>query len=403
MSSNGESSGTSEAGCGLYVHIPFCETKCGYCDFYSVALKGRDVTPLVDRVVRELEHRLGGLDEPIRTVFVGGGTPTVLSADRLATVVNAIGRLVPPDGLVDFTVEANPATVDDEKARILVGAGVGRVSMGAQSFFPQELEALERIHCPDDIAPSVETLRRNGIRQINLDLIFGIPGQTVETWSESLRRTLELAPDHIACYGLTYEPGTRLTAMRDHDRLRPCDEDLEASLYVRAMETLESAGYAQYEISNFARPGCESRHNLMYWRNQPYIGVGPSATGCVNGQRYKNVPDAVAYVRLMDERGNAEIDRETIDTEKLMIEMLMMQLRLVEGLCVREFRRRTGVDPLDMLRPELDRLCELGLVQVTDRAVALTRQGRLVGDAVIGELVCACGAPEAAQEGLARS
>lgn len=397
MSSNEESSGTSEVGCGLYVHIPFCETKCGYCDFYSIALKGRDVAPLVDRVVRELEYRLGGLDKPIRTVFVGGGTPTVLNADRLATVVDAISRLVPPDGLADFTVEANPATVDDEKARILVAAGVRRVSMGAQSFFPRELETLERIHCPDDIAPSVETLRRNGIGQINLDLIFGIPGQTVDTWSESLRRTVELAPDHIACYGLTYEPGTRLTAMRDHDRLNPCDEDLEASLYVRAMETLESAGYAQYEISNFARPGCESQHNLMYWRNQPYIGVGPSATGCVNGQRYKNVPDAIAYVRLMDELGHAEIERETIDTEKLMIEMLMMQLRLVEGLCVPEFRKRTGVDPLAMLQPVLEGLRKLDLIKVTERSLALTRKGRLVGDAVITELVCACRAPEHAE------
>jgi len=378
------------------VHIPFCETKCGYCDFYSVALKGRDTGPLVEAVIHECGMRLADPSREVRTVFLGGGTPTILPADRLAVLLEALRRRVPAEDLADFTVEANPATVDDQKARLLAEAGVKRVSLGAQSFFPRELDTLERIHSPDDIAPSVETLRRNGILQVNLDLIFGIPGQTMDSWGESLRRAVELLPNHVACYGLTYEPLTRLTALRDHGRLIPCDESLEADMYLLAMDVLESAGLAQYETSNFATPGCQSEHNLMYWRNRPYLGVGPSASGCRDGRRYKNVADVNTYVRLMNERGHAEAEVESIDTEMLMIEMVMMQLRLVEGLSLVAYRERTGADPLELFGSVIDRFSGHGVLEVSETRMALTRRGRLLADEVIRELACACRAPERA-------
>ncbi len=387
----GKPSADSVSICGLYMHIPFCERKCGYCDFYSVSLKGRDTGLFVERLVRELGRRLADNPHKVRTVFLGGGTPTILPRDQLTALLKALSRLVPVRELAEFTVEANPATVDDEKATLLVEAGVTRVSVGAQSFFPAELTTLERIHSPVDIPFSVATLRRNGIRQINLDLIFGIPGQTVETWKQSLRRAIDLGPDHIACYALTYEPGTRLTAQRQQGRVNPCDEAIEAEMFELATDTLAEAGYEQYEISNYARPGCQSQHNLIYWRNQPYIGVGPSAAGCLAGRRYKNIPDVDGYIRMIDERGHAEAESETIDTQKLMIEMIMMQLRLTEGLSIASFRERTGVDPLTQFNEVLRHLSDLVFVTITDTYIALTRKGRLVADTVMTELACACG------------
>jgi len=393
MRSSGKPAFAANPHCGLYVHVPFCETKCGYCDFYSVALKDRKTAPLVQRLERELRLRLSDASRGVRTIFCGGGTPTLLPLDELTKLLRCLSELVRIAELVEFTVEANPATVDAAKAELLVASGVTRVSMGAQSFFVEELARLERLHSPDDIPPSVSVLRGCGVRQINLDLIFGIPGQSLDTWSQSLRRAIDLGPDHIACYGLTYEPGTRLTAQRRTGRVIPCEENLEADMYLSAIDTLAAAGFRQYEISNFAKPGCECRHNRMYWRNQPYIGVGPSAAGYVDGRRYKNVADIAGYIRMIDRQGHAEAESEIVEGETLMHELLLMQLRLNEGLSIDDFRARTGVDPRTAFNGALSRLTDLGLVWISPTHIALTRQGRLVADAVMVELSVHLGAP----------
>jgi len=378
-----------EGECGLYVHVPFCQTKCGYCDFYSIPLRGRSTRTLVERVLRELAIRVPDCGYEISTVFFGGGTPTLLPLDELRSLLAAIGSLVQVPNLGEFTVEANPATVDQSKAALLVEHGVSRVSMGAQSFHPEELLTLERVHNPDDIAPSVRILREAGVRQVNLDLIFGIPGQSMQSWAESLRRAIGLGIDHIACYGLTYEPGTALTSQRDRGLIQPCDEELEAEMYLFTIETLEQAGLLQYEISNFAKPGCESRHNLMYWRNHPYIGVGPSAVGYVKRRRYKNVPDAVRYVQLMDRDGHAETESEFVDEGMELMEMLLMHLRLNEGIPHDDFRQRAGTSPQAALGETLSELVCRQLLEVDDHALRLTRQGRLVANTVMAELAAA--------------
>ena len=390
MPASKEDSAASYAPCGLYLHIPFCATKCGYCDFYSVAVKDHDTLAVINRIERELRVRLDGNPRGVRTVFCGGGTPTILPARQLGGLLETLSQVVLVDGLAELSVEANPGTVDEEKAKVLVAAGVNRVSIGAQSFVFGELATLDRLHAPDDTVGSVALLRREGVKQINLDLIFGIPGQTLDTWSESLRRAIELEPDHVACYGLTYEPGTRLSERRRHGQVTPCDEQLEADMYLHAIDTLASAGYEQYETSNFARPGCQCLHNLIYWRNEPYIGVGPSAAGYIDGRRYKNVADVDEYVRLMDSRGHAEAESEVVDAQMLITEMIMMQLRLVEGLSVAMFRERTGADPLTLFGDVLNRLTGQGFITVSDTHIALTRQGRLVSDAVMAELVRDC-------------
>ncbi len=380
---------SNDTHCGLYVHIPFCESKCGYCDFYSVARAGQDTASVIEAIGRELAHRATASPYPVRTVFFGGGTPTILPTEQLASLIESLSGALPVGRLAEFSVEANPATIDDDKVAMLVSSGVTRVSMGAQSFDAAELAVLERLHSPDDIQPSVETLRHHGIEHINLDLIFGIPGQTLDSWSQSLKRAIDLGVDHFACYGLTYEIGTRLTNQRDTGELIPCEENLEADMYLLAVDTLGAAGCRQYEISNFARPGGECLHNLIYWHNDPYIGVGPSAAGCVSGRRYKNVADIDEYVRMIDQHGHAEAESERVEGETLIHELIMMQLRLNEGLSIDSFRDRTGHDARQVFGNAVARLTDRDLLQVTDTHIALTGHGRLIADAVIADLAAA--------------
>lgn len=371
---------------GLYIHVPFCHTKCGYCDFYSVPLGDRATAPLIRRTIQELRARTADCP-PLRTIFIGGGTPTILEPNILRDLLAAVREASRSHAIEEFTVEANPATVDDDKARLLVEHGVTRVSMGAQSFIPAELAALERLHSPDDIPPSVAVLRRCGVSQINLDLIFGIPGQTMDTWRANLERAIALEPDHIACYGLTYEPNTRLTAQWRSGVVRPCDESLEADMFLVTIDALAAVGYEQYETSNFARPGCRCEHNLIYWRNHPYVGVGPSAAGCIDRHRYKNVADIAAYIRAIDDRGSAEADVETLTTEQLAIEMMMMQLRLIEGLSVGEYESRIGVSPLTAYAAPLAELFRDGLIDMNSEHIRLTLKGRLIADSVLTQIV----------------
>ena len=228
-----------------------------------------------------------------------------------------------------FTIGDRSFVLDQAKAEVLLQGGASRLSLGAQAFNPADLAALERIHRPEDIAPAVRVARQAGFESINLDLIFGIPGQTLERWIESLNRAMDLQPDHLALYGLTYEPGTSLTKRKELGRVKPCNEGLEADMYSAAIELVGQRGYRQYEISNFARPGHRCLHNLVYWNNLPYIGVGPSAVGYVDGVRYRSVPDAARYARLIDERGQAVVETEQLEGGALVAETAMLMLRLV--------------------------------------------------------------------------
>jgi len=372
---------------GLYVHIPFCQTKCGYCDFYSVPLQGRQTAPLVEQVIAELDARLSTWALPITTVFIGGGTPTLLPHDELDLLLRTIRSGTARQPVCEWTVEANPATVDARKAAILVENGVTRVSMGAQSFFERELAVLERLHGPEDVQPTVRLLRDAGLPSLNVDLIFGIPGQTLETWTESLARAIELDTQHLSCYGLTYEPGTPLTARLHRGDIAPCDESLEARMFETTIEVLNRAGFEQYEISNFARPGQQCRHNLLYWRNHPYLGIGPSAAGFDGSRRYKNVPNVDAYVRRMRDQGHAEAESETIDERTLFTEMIMVQLRTHEGLSRRAVVDRLGFDPIERLATELGAAAARGWLEVTESHVRLTAAGQLVANRVILELI----------------
>lgn len=369
----------------VYAHVPFCHTICGYCDFYSVVLDKRAAAPLVDALLAELDGVRSRRPVRPRTIFVGGGTPTTLPPADLRRLLAALRADAEPD--LEFTVEANPATVSDETAATLADAGVTRVSIGAQSFDPGELRVLERIHQPAQVAATVETARRCGIPQVSLDLIFAVPGQSLESWQRNLRTAIDLGPDHLSCYGLTYEKGTPLFDQLQAGAVRRLDADLEAEMYEWTIDALEHAGYRQYEVSNFARPGRECRHNLVYWRNEPYLGIGPSAAGFLDAIRYRNVPDAAAYVRAI--RGGAsprcESERRALPDQAR--ETMMLSLRLRAGVDRRAFAERFGRDPAEMFAEPVRKHEELGLLEADDEALRLTRSGLLVADSVIADFL----------------
>ncbi len=372
---------------GLYVHVPFCATKCGYCDFYSHVPAAGEFEPLVRAVLRELDTVRVRYGERVETIFVGGGTPTLLSLSLLDRLMVSLGEIACTDGVTEFTVEANPASLNEAKARILKQHGVNRVSMGAQSFHAHELRVLDRIHHPGDIPPSADIIHRAGFDHFNLDLIFGIPGQTSATWLESIDRAVALGPDHLACYGLTYEPGTALYDRLQGGAFSSMDEVAELSLYEMTLDRLRSAGFERYEISNYARPGAECRHNLRYWRNESSIGVGPSAATYWKGRRWRNVPDTRAYTEGILNGDTVAIDHEELSPEARAGETAMLALRMIDGIDRERFHASTGLMLDTLFVEEIARNVSTGLLIDDGRHLRLSDAGLRVADAVMADFL----------------
>ncbi len=373
---------TSQHCRSLYVHVPFCRRKCGYCDFFSQVPAPAEIPPLVDALLAELAGHASTQPLELDTIFVGGGTPTVLPDTELERLLAGLRQHIAGPA-TEFTVEANPATVSDSTATILASAGVNRVSLGAQSFDDAELLTLDRAHQPRQVGQTVAICRQAGIERINLDLIFGIPGQTAGSWQRSLRAALALEPEHISCYGLTYEVGTPLHKRVAAGQIEPLDPDLEAELYEAALDLLPAAGYAHYEISNFARPGGECRHNLLCWHNYPYLGIGPAAAGFVDGVRYKNVSDTRAYVRVVGRGISPRSEHERLTPAQRARETAMLELRLATGIDRPSFERRYGQDPVELFAAAIEKHDAAGLLVVDAAAIRLTRAGTLLANTVM--------------------
>ncbi|MFH1748408.1 MAG: radical SAM family heme chaperone HemW [Planctomycetota bacterium] len=371
----------------LYVHIPFCRSRCAYCDFYSTVLSPPTVPPLLDALLNELEQVRLRYWPACQTIFIGGGTPTVLPAVQLERLLQGCRRLTRPSANIEFTVEANPATVDRETAEILATAGVNRVSIGAQSFEPAELRVLGRTHQPEQVGETVAICRGHDIKRISLDLIFAIPGQTLKSWRTILQAAVALEPEHLSCYGLTYEPGTRLAADLRAGRVTRVEHDLEADMYEATIDDLAAAGYQQYEISNFCHPGGQCRHNLTYWHNESYLGIGPSASGYIDGVRYKNVADIAEYIQSINSGRSPRCEEECLSPTRSAGETAMLALRLIEGLNRRRFADRFGHDPVEHFAAAVERHVADGLLEVTDEAIRLTRRGLLLANTVIADLI----------------
>ncbi len=369
---------------GWYVHLPFCSTKCGYCDFYSLPTQPQLAEPLAAALKREMSLR--DPERPVESVFVGGGTPTVLPAEALATILTAVRERTA--GAEEFSVEANPSSADELKLALLRNQGVNRLSLGAQSFNADDLAVLERLHSPEHIPSSVRLAREAGFDNINLDLIYGIPGQSRERWRETLNRAIDLGPEHLACYSLMYEPGTSLTRLRREGRLIPCDEDAEADMFEETIDVLTAAGYEHYEISNFARPGRQCRANIAYWENREYLGVGPSAVSYLDGTRRRNVPDVRKYVLAMQHDPAAAVqEEETLGELEHCCETAVQMLRLTRGIEQSRFVSQTGRDPLMLFAEPIARMQGEGLLRADDECIRLTRKGMLLANYVMREFL----------------
>jgi len=369
-----------------YVHIPFCARKCGYCDFASLAGAEDSADRYLSALAHEMELLLGEPAE-VATIFVGGGTPTRLSGRQLSRLTSIIHHwlVLAPGG--EWTVEANPGTLDHEKVEILVEAGVNRVSLGAQSFQPAVLAALDRDHGRAEVERAVE-LVRSSFPRWSLDLIFGVPGSSLSLWLDDLEIALGMGPAHLSCYGLVFEKGTALWKEWQSGRVFPVDEELERTMYEATIERLAGAGLSMYEISNFARSGHECRHNLVYWANEAYFGFGLGAARYVRGVRSVNTRDLPGYLRRIEAGMPAKGPSEELSALAEARETAILMLRRVaQGIDRRQFRARTGFDLDTLLGPTLERFRCSGHLHDDGQCVRLSREGLFIADFIFRKLL----------------
>ena len=374
----------------LYVHIPFCTSKCHYCDFFSLAGHLDQADTFLDALGRELDLQVTHFGRPApKTIFIGGGTPTLLPPAALARLMAQLNSAIKFDRLIEFTVEANPNTFDIHRANILRSGGVNRISFGAQSFSVAELTVLQRDHNPESVPVAMEIARRAGIDNLNLDLIFGIPGQSLADWDKNLTRAIELDSTHLSCYGLMYEPNTPMTARMKQGEFTPASDDLEIAMLQHTRDRLAAAGFARYEISNYAQAGKACEHNINYWKARNHLAIGPSAAGYHSGYRWKNVQSLTRYIDALNSAAPVvpitEIERLTGLAR--WGELAILNLRLTEGIVTHDFKQRTGVDVMAILNPLLQRYQSMGLITIRDGTIALSDEGIAVSDTIFANVL----------------
>ena len=381
----------------LYVHIPFCLRKCRYCDFLSAPQTDIDRERYVKALIREIKTQKDcPAGRPVDTVFFGGGTPSVLSADQIGRIIDALREvfLILPDA--EVSLETNPGTADFDKLSAFKKAGINRLSMGVQSMHDEELRLLGRIHTADQALEAFKTARAAGFDNINIDLMSALPGQTFDSWADSLRQAVEWRPEHISAYSLIIEPGTPFSALYEAGELPPLpDEETDRKMYHYTREYLAQHGYGRYEISNYALKGRECRHNSGYWTGHPYLGFGIGAASYVNGARFSNIPDFETYIVEMEKAGiPAEIEQvyEKVRTEihslteqEKMEEFMFLGLRMTAGVKTSDFASRFGKSLDEVYGDVIRRHLAQGLLQRTPEGFCLTERGTDVSNYVMAD------------------
>jgi len=368
----------------LYIHIPFCIKKCLYCDFHSFRFDLSLIHRYTRALIKELKLFLN-TDYLIKTIYLGGGTPSILPVESIEEIVQTIYGSFKLDDNLEFTIEVNPGTVDEEKLRLYKTLGINRISIGIQSIEEEGLKILGRIHSGKEALEALDTAINVGFTNINVDLIYGIPNQTLESWRYTLKEVLRRNPTHMSVYGLMYEPGTPLYKALIRNRIKPMSEDLEVEIFNETQEVLSTYGLRWYEISNYAKDGYECRHNLTYWRGEDYLGFGPSAHSLVGNTRYSNTPNIKAYVELLDRGKSPKIWEERLSPPERAKELIILGLRLREGVSLCDVYRRTGVDVGRIFSENIERLISYGLLYKKDDRIQLTEKGRLLGNLVFEE------------------
>jgi oxygen-independent coproporphyrinogen-3 oxidase len=364
----------------VYVHTPFCPSKCGYCDFNSYAITGDIIERTTAATIAEIQ-KSPWRGRPAKTIFFGGGTPTFLASEQLTRILKAVMEVHPPTSDCEITSEANPGTVDIPKFAAMIEVGFNRISLGAQSFVPEDLIRLGRVHESTHIVRAVRAAREAGFKNLNLDLMFALPGQTDKAWEKNLELALSLKPNHLSLYCLTIEPNTRFYKAQARGMLHLPDDDIQVRMYETACRMTHEAGLEQYEISNFAHPGLESRHNLCYWHNEEYLSYGPGAVGCFDESeirtRYTNMKHPERYSDAIEQGTKLWCEHEEIGEESRKLERLMMGLRLNQGV-------RIPSEDLDL--KQLDRMMQRDWIRYQDEVLSLTPAGRHFCSEVIAEL-----------------
>ncbi len=373
---------------GVYVHIPFCAQKCNYCDFHSVVVGDEErFSSVADNYLLSLRQealyyrKIWG-QEPLDTLFIGGGTPSLLPPDKLAAFILFLREELPFVKHPEISMEANPQSLTAEGAKILKDAGVNRVSLGVQAFQDDLLLAIGRIHRSEEVGGSVLALREAGITNINLDLIFGLPGQTNEDWVKTLETALELEPTHLSCYGLILEEGTPLTTWVNAGLVEVPGDDQQAVMYETTCRMLKAAGFEHYEISNFCLPGFRSQHNLLYWHNRSFIGLGSGATGYIQRLRYRNAADVDGFMETWNEGIPYYEESATVSIEQEMDETMMVGMRLLQGVEEEWFRNRYQVSYWELYRGAIEELLQRDLVEYKEGWLRVTPTGLLLENQV---------------------
>ena len=367
---------------GVYIHIPFCKKKCQYCDFPSWEGKEDLMSAYTQAIVKEIEAQEPFLAKagPASSVFIGGGTPTVIPITQLERIIDAVRENIPLDPEAEFTVEANPGTVTLEHMTALYTMGVTRLSIGAQTFENDILERIGRIHTAQDIKDAVRWARAAGFTNVSMDLMYGLPGQTMKNLVDSIGSAMDLAVTHISVYGLQVEDGTPLKAKIEAGEITlPTDEETEA-MYDYVVNNLPPYGFARYEISNFARDGFESRHNLGYWQDVPYLGVGASAHSYLDGQRYENPRGIEEYLAALRESGRARREEEPLTRATSMEEFAFLALRTARGIDRARFAARFGCELASVYADVIARMCARGFLEEDAQGVRLTPLGMKYGN-----------------------
>ena len=373
---------------GIYVHIPFCCKLCPYCDFYSLIGIDKRGDDFIRAIIGEIEARAGQYKSwELDTIFFGGGTPSLYSPLSLGAILEVIRSNLNLAADIEISLESNPSSLSEEKLSEYRNIGINRLSIGIQSFSDENLKTLGRIHDSKTAIESYNSARKAGFDNINIDLIYGLPGQTPDQWSNDLSRVISLNPDHISAYNLIIEPNTPFGEMYREGKLDLPSDDDQRNMYYLLNDRLIEIGYKRYELSNFARTGKQCRHNLKYWENGRYIGVGPSAVTCDRERRSKNSADLDKYIEHISQGKDAFESTEQVDAEKAKEERVMMGLRLSTGLSLSGYRGEFGIDLAEEKKNELSLLIERGLIEIDGDRVKIARDGLFISDEITVRLI----------------
>jgi oxygen-independent coproporphyrinogen III oxidase len=365
----------------LYIHFPFCRRRCSYCSFVSYQGRESDIPDYVNALEKELALRTDG--QKVHSIYFGGGTPSLLYPEQIHDILHTIHSLFAVDESSEVTLEANPGTVDEIYLTAIRKAGINRLSLGVQSLDDGELALLGRIHTASEARDAVRFARNARFTNLSLDLIYGLPGQTLKSWHRTLGEVIDLKPEHISLYPLTLEDDSPMRMAIERGEVSPIDPDLTADQYELAQDTLEEHGYNHYEISNWAKEGYECRHNLVYWHNLPYLGVGVAAHSYVDGHRLANTTDLDSYLNAFSRNlSPAWALDEEIGPELQLSETVILGLRLSEGIGLDDIKRRFDIDLLRHYEQQVGETAALGLLEYSGQGVRLTRRGRLLGNEV---------------------